>query len=239
MNNSKVYVFDLETTNLAANGGYILCACVCDVNTGQVWTYRIDKTKEWKKQKWDDSGVVKALINKLGEADVWVAHYGGRFDVPFLRTRALVHGLPDIPPTPLVDTWRVARNHLKLSSNRLAALTDLLKTHPKTPLNLTDWAKASAGCITSLNLIVEHCIADVVALKEVYIKLRGIIKDHPNVALLNHEHAGDRCPNCNSHKLQKRGKHIARTRWRQRYQCQDCGHWSKGPSLRMTNVTIS
>lgn len=234
----RVYTFDLEATNLAANIGFIVCACVQDVDTKQLWTYRIDRTKEWKREKWNDKGVLVPLMAKLAEADVIVGHYAQRFDVPYIRTRALVHGLGDLAPVPLIDTWRVARNGLKLHSNRLQSLIDLLGKKDKTTLKLPIWTKAATGDKKSIQYIVDHCIVDTEELSEVYLELRYLIKDHPNVALISPAHDGNHCPVCHSTKLQRRGYRIARTRRSPRYQCQSCGHWSSGKSEKVLGVDV-
>ena len=236
---TKVFVTDIEATNLAADIGFIICAGVQDVDTGKEWMYRIDRTKEWKTAKWNDHGVVKPLLDKLGEADILVAHYGQRFDIPYIRTRALVHGLPDLAPIPLIDSWRVIRNGLKLHNNRLQSLIDLLDAKDKTQLKLPIWTKAAAGDKRSIQYIVDHCVQDVRSLTACYKSIRHIIKDHPNVALTAHEHNGDKCPTCGSSKLQRRGWIIARTRRRPRYHCQGCGAWSRGKSETVPGVTIS
>src|SRR5262249_44709780 len=41
--------------------------------------------------------------------DIWIVHNGNKFDLPFLRTRLLKHGLP---PLPAADPWfAVGRLH--------------------------------------------------------------------------------------------------------------------------------
>ena len=239
MNKPKIYVFDIEATNLAADIGFVICVGIQDVETGKHWMYRIDRTKEWKTEKWNDGGVVKKAIERLSEADIIVAHFGKWFDVPYLRTRALVHGLPDLPPLPLIDTWRVLKNNLKLHNNRLQTLIDLLGKKDKTVLKLPIWTKAAAGDRESIEYIVDHCRVDVEELAECYKEIRHLVLDHPNVALLSKENPGDQCPACGSNKLQKRGWHIARTRRRRRYHCQKCGHWSRGKSEKVIGVDVS
>lgn len=229
----KIYSWDLETTNLAANIGFIVCASVRDVYSGQVWTYRIDRTKPFKRGNvWDDAEVVRSLSSKLAEADVWLTHYGSlkKFDLPFLQTRMLVHGIEALPPIPMIDTHTVAKGQLKLHSNRLATLLSILGKDPKTSLDFTIWTKASGGHKPSIQYIVEHCERDVNALAEVYLELRPYIRNHPSVsAILQGQGKSGECPHCGGvDTLSKRGWGYARTTRRQRYYCEACGSWSSG-----------
>jgi hypothetical protein len=65
---------------------------------------------------------------------------------------------------------------------------------------------------------------DVVLLEKVYDKFKGWIKSHPNH---NAYSTSLCCPNCASRKLNKRGFAVTTTRKYQRYQCMECGSWSK------------
>jgi hypothetical protein len=67
----------------------------------------------------DDRRIVCELRDLIDRADALVAHYGSRFDLPFVNTRCLEHG--ELPPAPatMIDTWRIARNTLAMTSNRL------------------------------------------------------------------------------------------------------------------------
>ena len=77
---------------------------------------------------------------------------------------------------------------------------------------------------------------DVLLLEKVYQRLLPWIgKAHPNRNLYD----GKGCSVCGSHKLQKRGFAYTVTGTFQRYQCTDCGSWSKDNKAvkEHTNVT--
>ncbi len=59
--------------------------------------------------------------------------------------------------------------------------------------------------------------------EKVYDRLLPWIKSHPNHNL----YGGDGCPNCGSNRLQKRGFSYTTTGTFQRFQCTNCGSWSK------------
>lgn len=232
---AKVIAWDIETTNLNADFGYILSACWMDLRDRKVQTVRIDQFKGYKSDRTNDKALVGELSNVLGAADVWVTWYGDRFDIPYVNTRLLWHGLDTMPPIPSVDGWRAARNHLKLSSNRLANISEFLDVERKTPVVGWQWVRAGAGHEDALNYVVEHNQKDVVVLGEVYDLIRPVIRNHPNVNLVEHSGVGRAvdvlCPVCSSDHVQSRGYRIAKTRRSVRYQCQVCGSWFQGKPI--------
>ena len=131
-----------------------------------------------------------------------------------------------MPPNfPLIDTWRTARNQLKLRNNRLITIQEFLKLDNKKNAILPEqWIRAMGGHEQSLKYIELHCKKDVDVLVDVYHTLKPLMLDHPNRGLLDGRGG---CGVCGETRLQKRGFHITRTRRYQRYQCQSCGSWSK------------
>jgi DNA polymerase elongation subunit (family B) len=228
----KIGVWDIEASGLNANGGFIICASVVDPHTMKVKTFRIDKYKGYRKDTWNDSQLVEDLVAYLNSLDIWVTFYGTRFDLPFVNTRVLYWNaqgatIPFLANVPHVDVHRTARNKLKLHSNRLASVLELLGRGEKTPLDLPVWIRAAGGHKPSLNYIVEHCEVDAKRTAEAYLDLLPLIQAHPNVGLL----LGGRvsCSNCGSDKVQKRGQYVTAAAKRQRYACNECGHWSSVP----------
>lgn len=161
--------WDIETTNLALDGGLILCGSVKPLGR-KMTTIRIDESRTYKTAPWDDREVAVRLRDELEKYVVVVHHYGDRFDVPALQTRLLWHRerMLNVNLLCFVDTWWQSRHRLKLHSNRLAALTDLLNTKiTKTGLNLTQWTMAQAGHRPSMEKIALHNVRDVGALEQV------------------------------------------------------------------------
>lgn len=231
---AKIASWDLECSGLNANGAFIICCSVVDVNTPgmPVKTFRIDKYKGYRKDTGNDEALVTELVKYLNEYDLWVTFYGARFDLPFLTTR-IVHwnaqgaSIPLPSNVPHVDLWRTARNKLKLHSNRLASVTQLLGHGDKTPLDLPVWIRAAGGHKPSLNYIVEHCEVDAKILAECYVTLLPLIPAHPHIGLLHGEKLS--CSNCGSSHVGRRGIYVTSASRRQRLSCKDCGKWSSVP----------
>lgn len=173
-------MFDLETSALEGDKGIILCGCIKSSESKKILTIRTDETNPgWKAGKrGDDRETVRLLVEELSKHDVLVAHNGRFFDVPYLRTRMLKWKMPRLPDIKLVDPCQIARNKFKLRSNSLNAILDYLGLKDrKTPLDMSTWAEATQnGSKWAMDLIVEHCIADVKVLDGVLAAVKPYIK---------------------------------------------------------------
>jgi hypothetical protein len=76
---------------------------------------------------------------------------------------------------------------------------------------------------------------DVLLLEKVYDRLLPWIKSHPNHNLFS----GHGCPNCGSGRLQKRGFTYTTTGTFQRFQCTDCGSWSKSSKAIKEHANVT
>lgn len=143
-------------------------------------TIRTDKTnKGWKRgQRGDDMETTRQVTEILGEHDVLVAHNGTRFDLPFLRTRLARWGLPRLPEQKIVDPLSIAWRKLRLGRNSLGSIADHIGlSDKKTPLDMSVWTDAILnGTKESMDLIVEHCVADVKVLAGVLELVKPYVK---------------------------------------------------------------
>lgn len=164
-------VFDLETSDLNADSGIILCAVVQSSTRRRPIVIRTDDTnKNWAKGlRGDDSATVKQIAEILADHDVLAAHNGSRFDIPFLRTRMARWGMRRFPEVKLIDPLSIAWRKFRLKSNRLGNIADHVGIKDKkTPLDMSTWSDAVLnGNRKSMDLIVEHCLADVKVLEGV------------------------------------------------------------------------
>lgn len=224
----KILAYDIEASNLSADFGIILCVGFKEVGKGKADVLNIlhytDKSGDLIKA---EKELLKDVSKRLLDCDAWLTHYGTWYDNVFVNTRLLYHKLPVLPPNfAHMDTWKIARNRLKLRNNRLITISDFLGTKDeKNAIKPEQWIRALGGHKKSMDYIVEHCRRDVLVLEEVYERLKPLILDHPNKGLIDGRGG---CGICGKDTLQKRGTHITRTRKYQRYQCTSCGSWSKG-----------
>lgn len=230
MKKPKIVLWDIETSNLNANFGFILCIGWKYYGTKKVNIIKITDFDLFNKDCTNDYHVVKEAKKILEEADGWVTHYGTRFDEPYLNSRLLYHGLSPLPPMGQahIDTWRIMRYKMKLNSNRLQSASAFFNLEDKTPVSGPMWIKAIAGNRTALKYVYEHCKQDIIVLEQTYKKLLPLHSGHFNVTLVS-DTKKDACPRCGTAgKLQKRGFRYAATTRTQRYQCKECGGWSLG-----------
>lgn len=85
-----------------------------------------------------------------------------------------------------------------------------------------------AGDAEAWKMMEEYNRMDVVLLEKVYDRLRPWIKGHPNHGTYD-EPGIPVCPNCGHHHLIRRGFARTLANIYARYQCQNCGTWSREP----------
>jgi len=175
----RVGFLDIETSNLDANWGMILTYCIKDSRSGKILNGQITKTdiNKFQDDK-TDTRIVKQLVKEIKLFDRIVTHYGRRFDIPFIRTRALICGIqfPNFGSISNDDTWCIARKKLKLNSNRQGTVhTTLFGKSHKTHLNMKYWTAAARGNKKALNYVLKHNKIDVIELEESWNVLKDFV----------------------------------------------------------------
>lgn len=233
----KIYAWDIETSDLKADWGWIVCAVVKDVNTGKTWKYRIDNQPRFRSDRslaMDDKLLVQELQERLSEADLWITQYGTRFDERFVRTRAIHHGLSAMPPVSHLDVWRAARQYLLLTSNRQGSINEILNVrNQKYHVSRRTHQLARIGDREAITSLLTYCENDVDGLIENYLGLRSLIRNHPFVAkTYSVEDPHGVCPSCGTVGAQRRGFYRTKLQVRERRHCQGCGQWFFGKASK-------
>lgn len=177
----RVGYLDIESTGLEGDWDMMLCWFI-KVSGKNEYRSGVVRPEEMHKYELRDKRIVKELLAALDEFDVLYVHYGidRRFDIPFIRTRALGHGLykelRSLKETKFMrDTWLISRNKLRMSSNRLERLQDFLGVkNRKTRLKPHVWVRARMGYKDDIAYVADHCKADVVVLEEVHKRLEPV-----------------------------------------------------------------
>ena len=144
-----------------------------------------------------------------------------------------MHGFGPYSPVRVVDTLIAAKKHFGFTSNKLEwtskYLTDEPKSKHKQFPGFELWEQCLADNPLAWKEMEKYNVQDVVATEKLYLRLRPWISSHPNLGVYNGlDHA---CPKCGSTKVQKRGESVSQASRYQRYQCSDCGGWSRAKSL--------
>ncbi len=227
----RILAFDIEASSLNADFGVILTFGYKYVGRGTVRVLCLPPGPDLLRA---ERQLLQQIRPILLDTDVWLTHYGTRYDVPMINSRLLYHRLAPLPPLPHIDTWRVAKTQLKLHSNRLLAVqTHLQLPVSKNAIRPEAWLRALGGHRPSLRTIATHNRRDVLVLEAAYLRLRSVIRPHPTRSVFDPA-AG--CPTCGSPRLQRRGVHVTRTRTYHRYACQVCGTWSRQAADRLVTA---
>lgn len=168
--------------------------------------------------------MLKRIHDLISEADAVVHYNGSRFDIPILNKEFLLEHLAPPAPYKQIDLLKVVRKEFRFPSNKLDYVAKRLGLGSKTPHEgYTLWVKCMEKDPAAWKVMEKYNKQDVILLEKVYDRILPWIKTHPNRNLYD----GKGCPTCGSNKIQKRGFSYSLTGTFQRYQCIDCGSWSK------------
>src|SRR6185312_1286092 len=244
---SKVLVFDIETAPVLA---YVWGLKDQNVAVNQInrdW-YVIAWAAKWlgapasevmymdqraAKDIEDDKKILGALWKLLDEADIVVTQNGKNFDGPKLNARFIMHGMRPPSPYKHLDTYQIARNAAKFTSNKLEYLTDKLCTkykkleHAKFP-GFSLWKECLLGNIKAWDEMRKYNKHDVLATEELYMKLRAWAPQNaPRV--YNIGHLLSQCATCGAEgRMESRGYSYMRVSRFRSMRCKNCGTWVCG-----------
>lgn len=163
---------DIETTNLRADFAYIVSYAIKTKGNEVIYSGLITKKEIFDEQF--DRRLVSDCIRDMLRFKRIYTYYGTRFDIPFIRTRALKWGL-DFPPYGLIqhqDIYYLVKSKLCFSSNRLEKVCEFLGIDGKTKLSGNIWVLAAVGNKECLQYIYQHNIADVSILEKVHERIK-------------------------------------------------------------------
>ena len=168
--------------------------------------------------------MVELAHSLLDQADA-VLHYNGkRFDVPHINREMLNAGLRPPSPFKQIDMYREVKSAFSFPSYKLEYVAKTLGVGEKLGHEGHElWVKVLAGDRGARKTMQEYNKRDVELLFPLYYKLR------PWIAVPNHGAltGKDNCPYCESENLRREGHAYTLTGRYQRYQCRDCGAWSR------------
>lgn len=167
--------FDIETTNLKGNFGMVLAAVVKPVGGAPI-ILRLDDPKYKDRKPWEDKPLLEDLGVILEDCARVFGWYSSRFDVPFLRTRRVLSGVKGTVSFRHADLIYPSRGNFKFHNNRLETLMNMFSTVKKTDIVPEDWRRAQFMDRRSMNRVVEHCVADVCGMEDVYLRLGPFVQ---------------------------------------------------------------
>lgn len=175
---------------------------------------------------WDnnqsDKEMIENFIPIMNDASEVVAHNGNQFDIKWLRTRCIKHGIPMMPNYTSLDTLKLAQKRFKFNSNRLDYISQFLGLGNKIKTDYDLWKKVLLdNDRKALKQMIVYCKKDVILLEKIWNKLNPYV-----LASTNYARYTDQCPECSSSKVHIKGYRITASGYRKvQSQCQDCGKY--------------
>jgi len=209
------YKLNISSGNIIKQAGII---CIC---------YKWEDEKETHFLHWDskqcDKKILQKFIKVANESDEMIGHNGDRFDLAWIRTRCLYHGIEMFPNYKTIDTLKISRSKFKFPDNKLNTIAKYLGIGQKIKTEHGLWDKVIMDkCPKSLDSMIKYCKWDVILLEKVFKVMRLHLepKTHYGVTF-GHDRKG--CPECGSEDLRTvRRKTTATGLKKIQYQCKEC-----------------
>lgn len=138
----------------------------------------------WDKNK-DDKTMIEKFLKVAEVADELIAHYGDGFDLPWVRGRCFILGLPPIPKYKTIDTKAWAAKYFYFNSNKLDYLSLVMGRKGKIKTDYEMWRKITLdNDKVELEKMARYNAGDVRELEKVYLRMVGFCtpKTHAGVA---------------------------------------------------------
>jgi len=183
MHLDKPVLLDIETSSLEADAGVVVGAGLI-TEKGESYYLESRRTAE-------ERDLLIRLAKRLDEYSMIVTWNGRTFDLPFLVTRMLKHGLDprSILSKEHVDLNELVRFRLRLTFTYLDHVCEFFGIEKKrNPMGMDVpglYVRALEGDRKALGRIKEHCLDDLKATRKLYLLLGP---------LLQAQHAKDRGP---------------------------------------------
>jgi uncharacterized protein YprB with RNaseH-like and TPR domain len=166
----RLVFFDIEAVGLRGDYNSTLCIS-CKPYGQQPETFAVRKPG-------DDKEILKKAVAKLEDALVWCGYYSKGFDIPFIRTRLLKHGLPDIQKRLHLDMYFSLKANLLTSRKSQAHLLSWLKVpEQKMTVSADDWNEILVNPKKIMPTMIARCESDCAGLEALYKKTRHLIKE--------------------------------------------------------------
>lgn len=175
----RIATLDIETSNLDADYGIILSWCVKPVG-GKIISDVITLNDIKKGRVGDeDRRVTQSLINTITDFDVLIGYYSKRYDIPYIRARAVHMGLtfPVFGTIKHIDVYDIIKHKFKMSRRRQeTACRFLLGKTEKTHFSGHIWRDAARGIKSALAYVLDHNEGDVRDLEALYATVAPFVR---------------------------------------------------------------
>lgn len=242
MSKPKILLYDIETSPIHAR---VWGLWGVNVGLSQIIkdTHMISWSAKWldaptsktmymdqrsKRDISDDRDLVQGIKNLIEEADIVITHNGIAFDEKVINTRLLLNGLSPLKPVQHIDTYRVAKRKLRLTSNKLEYLARILKVPFQKLVNRKFqgqdlWTQCELGNKAAWDEMKKYNKLDTLVLEAVYKK----ISPWDNSTGFEAYYSETQCT-CGSQDIIKKSFRLTNTGKYQGYMCKGCGKRFQG-----------
>lgn len=195
-----------------------------------------DKPKSLVWDNGDDTKMLQEFQKIASQYPVLIGQNGDEFDIKVLNGRMWTLQLPPFKNIHSLDTLKMSRYNMKLSSHKLDYKLQVIrgKNNGKVKMEMQDWIDVQNGDKDALTKMVYYCEEDVNGLEEVFWSLLPYVNKLPfNLGVLQH---GDRncCPICGSFDMFRNGVRPSNVGPKQRWICKECGNSWTDTRLKKT-----
>lgn len=208
--------------------------CIC---------YKFEGDKKVHHLTWnkgDDKKILEKFAGIINTADEVIGHNSDKFDIKWVRTRCLYHGIPMTHDIKSIDTLKASRSKFRFNSNKLDYIGKYLGLGEKLDTGgFSLWKDIILkNSRQAMNKMVEYCKQDVILLESIFQKINSYIPVKTNAAVM-FERDSIACPEClsehtvvNRHKVSAAGiKSIS-------MHCQSCGKYFSISQTKFDQASI-
>ena len=178
--------------------------CVC---------WKFEGSEKIHSLKWDkgcDKDLIYKFVDIMNDCDEVVGHNGDNFDIKWIRTRALKHGIISMPDIKSIDTLKISRSKLKLPSNKLDEIAKYFGLGKKIEhRGMPMWEEViEDNSRKAMKEMVDYCKMDVELLEKIFLLLEGFAKPKTHAGMFM---GADNCscPYCGSEKTHYKQSRVS------------------------------
>jgi DNA polymerase elongation subunit (family B) len=244
----RILTLDIETTYMQLRGWRLHgeqhygLNQIADPGGVICWAAKwADSDKVMSSSVWQhgEQGMAQRIHKLLDAADVVVGYNHCSFDLKHLNALFVAQGMPPPSPYRTQDLLRVVRRRFKFPSSKLDYVAGVLLGERKLQHAGFDlWVAVAEGDPAAQRLMLRYCKQDVVLTEKLATALEAWTSgtDIAGHGMFDDDGV-DKCPRCGSVDLHRRGWLTSAAGRYRRYQCQQCGGWTRGTTIeRRTNV---
>lgn len=174
----------------------------------------------------NDPKLLKPLHQMMDDADIILTQNGVSFDNKKVAAKFIEARLPPPSPSKQLDTKKIASRVFGFTSNKLEYMTEKFNEKYKKIKNsgFSLWIRCMDGELAAWKEMEKYNKYDILSLEELFSKFLPW-----DTSIRFDIYSNDTNPTCNcgSTKLQRRGYAVTASGKYRRFQCQDCGAWSR------------